>query len=262
MRERTQMIWRTYRTKGKKKGRKGLKGLLLAGILLAGIAGGGSRALARETPDLDGTGSLTGTMLHEGEPVGGGTLTLYQAGEIAEPEGEAGYRYVLTDDFAGSEASLEDLEDASLAGLLAEYAYGQELSGVTIAIGADGVWTAEGLSMGLYLVVQYQPADGYEAISPFLVSLPGYDEASGSWIYDVDAQPKMEPVTAETPVTPEPSDEPEEETPVKKDPQLPQTGQLNWPVPVLALAGLILFAVGSRISRKDREDQEGQTCEA
>lgn len=255
MKEKRQTIWDRCRQKT----RKILPAALSAGMLLAGIAGGGMQARAQEAPDLERTGSISGTMLHQGEPVGGGALTLYRAGEIAGPEGEEGYRYVLTEDFAESDASLEDLEDASLAGELAEYAYGQELQGITVAIGSDGAWTADGLSMGLYLVVQYQAADGYEPISPFLVSLPGYDETSGSWIYEVSAQPKMEAVTAETQVT---TDEPEDEPPVKKDSQLPQTGQLNWPVPVLALAGLILFAIGSRLRRKDRQASEGQTCEA
>lgn len=259
MKEKRQTIWDRCRQKT----RKILPAALSAGMLLAGIAGGGMQARAQEPPDLGRTGSISGTMLHQGEPVGGGALTLYQAGEIAGPEGEEGYRYVLTEDFAESEASLEDLEDASLAGELAEYAYGKELEGTTVAIGEDGVWTAEELSMGLYLVVQYQAADGYEPISPFLVSLPGYDDTSGSWIYEVSAQPKMEPVTAVTPVVPEDPEDPEE--PVKKDPpigKLPQTGQLNWPVPALALAGLILFAIGSRLRRKDRQASEGQTCEA
>ena len=32
--------------------------------------------------------------------------------------------------------------------------------------------------------------------------------------------------------------------------RLPQTGQLNWPVPVLALAGLALVAVGVWLTRR------------
>ena len=33
--------------------------------------------------------------------------------------------------------------------------------------------------------------------------------------------------------------------------KLPQTGQLWWPVPVLALAGLVLVAIGLRLRKKD-----------
>ena len=35
---------------------------------------------------------------------------------------------------------------------------------------------------------------------------------------------------------------------------LPQTGQLNWPVPVLAGGGIALVAVGLWLSRKRRHD--------
>ena len=33
---------------------------------------------------------------------------------------------------------------------------------------------------------------------------------------------------------------------------MPQTGQLNWPVPVLAVSGVVLFAFGWALDRKYR----------
>ena len=38
-------------------------------------------------------------------------------------------------------------------------------------------------------------------------------------------------------------------------PRLPQTGQLNWPVPVLAVAGLLLVVLGVGIYRRGRKEQ-------
>ncbi|MCD7821787.1 MAG: hypothetical protein LUG64_06230, partial [Clostridiales bacterium] len=35
--------------------------------------------------------------------------------------------------------------------------------------------------------------------------------------------------------------------------KLPQTGQLNWPVPVLAVSGVVLFALGWGLSRSGRK---------
>lgn len=32
---------------------------------------------------------------------------------------------------------------------------------------------------------------------------------------------------------------------------LPQTGQLNWPVPVLAVSGVLLFAAGWVLNKKE-----------
>jgi LPXTG-motif cell wall-anchored protein len=40
--------------------------------------------------------------------------------------------------------------------------------------------------------------------------------------------------------------------------KLPQTGQLNWPVPVLAMAGFLLMALGYRLRREDK-DAEHET---
>ena len=56
----------------------------------------------------------------------------------------------------------------------------------------------------------------------------------GHYRYDIDAAGKFKP-------TPKPDTPDKPNTPGS---HLPQTGQLNWPVPVLAGAGLVLFALG------------------
>lgn len=68
---------------------------------------------------------------------------------------------------------------------------------------------------------------------------------STGWIYDVDASPK---VGATVPSTPDEPDTPD-------TPSLPQTGQLNWPVPVLACSGILLFAAGWCLNRKGKKEQ-------
>ena len=37
-------------------------------------------------------------------------------------------------------------------------------------------------------------------------------------------------------------------------PVLPQTGQLNWPVPVLACSGVLLFAAGWVLNRQGKKE--------
>lgn len=118
-----------------------------------------------------------------------------------------------------------------------------------------------GLKLGLYLVVQKEAdvADGYYAMKPFLVTIPGTD-ANGKWIYDVlGAEPKMQPITKpNTPTPPQnnPSTTtttttpPTPTTPIVPSGPLPQTGQLNWPVPVIAIIGLCFMIVGFYIDRK------------
>lgn len=249
---------------------------------------------AHPAPDLSREdGSIYAAMNYDGQPVGGGSLTLYRVGDVQESDGD--YSFVLTEEFAGGSALLPDNEVkrygegegeisySDLAADLAAHASANGLSGTTVTIGNDGKIEFTGLKMGLYLIVQNTPADGFEAISPFLVSLPMYmevyNEESGeteeSYIYQVNVESKMSELTKKPePTTPEggsdpapgthtdtPVDTPEDTTtvttdtnvdttviptvPAVPDPgQLPQTGQLNWPVPVLAALGLCLILAG------------------
>lgn len=189
--------------------------------------------MAHDVPDLTKTGSVTITMRHGDGVIPGGTLTIFRVGEVREDDGN--YSFVLTGDFAGSGVSLEDIQSASLPDALAKYAGEKGLTGVTEKIDENANGKFSGLEPGLYLVVQYKAAEGYNPANPFLVSLPGME--NGIYIYDVDASPKLDPIT-EKPTQPpaEPSG--------PKDPTLPQTGQMNWPVPVLVMGGLFLFVLG------------------
>ena len=196
-------------------------------------------AYAHDVPDSTETGTVSGTMLYNEEAVGGGTLTFYKAGDVAEDDGN--YSFALTEAFAGSGVSLDDLTDKTLAATLAAYAESKGLSGTTISIGSNGAWSAEGLELGLYLIVQYDPADGFEAISPFIVSVPMYDEDTDSYIYDVNAQPKLETLT-QAEVTTTQTDTPKEDS-------LPYTGQLLWPIPIMAVLGAVLLLAGIKLRR-------------
>lgn len=205
----------------------------------------GVTAYAHETPDVSKTGSISVAMTHDGEAVPGGTLTLYQVGEIAADNGN--YSFVLTGRFRASGVSLEDISSAELAESLAAYASANGLTGIEVEIGEDGTAVANTLPLGLYLAVQTEAAGGYEPVEPFLASVPMY--ADGNYQYDVDATPKMSLLQVKTP---EPS------APVPAEPTLPQTGQLNWPVPVLAVAGLCLFALGWLLRFKGKENGYAQ----
>lgn len=210
---------------------------------------------AHEVPDSSKTGSIAVTMLYEGKPVAGGTLTLYRVGEISEDDGN--YSFVLTGDFTESGASLEDISSTTLASDLAAYVSDNSLAGTKVAISSNGTVTIPGLELGLYLVVQTQASRGYKAVSPFLVSVPMLED--GSYLYDVDATPKLEALTKTPPRTPS------SETPSTENPStpvttttvstaiLPQTGQLNWPVPALAVSGLCLFLAGWALRLGKRE---------
>lgn len=191
-------------------------------------------------PDLSRTGSVSAVMTYDGHAVGGGSLIFWKAGDVLEENGN--YRFALTEEFAASGLSLADPKDDVVASDLADYAKEAGLSGTSVSIGEDGVVQLENLQPGLYLIAQQDSADGFEPIAPFLVSMPMYE--NGDYVYEVDAQPKLGTLTKFVTPSREPSGKPV--SPVEKKPpiKLPQTGQLNWPVPVMTVSGMMLFFGG------------------
>ncbi len=200
-------------------------------------------AYAHAAPDLTRRGSITITVQDGGDGIPGGTLTLYRVGEVAEDNGS--YYFVPTANFAGCGESFENLEASTeLAERLTEYASANQIVGIaTREIGADGTILFSDLELGLYLLVQDEAAAGYEKLAPWLVSVPYlWNE---EYLYDVSANPKTELEKEPEPTEPEPTE----------PPKLPQTGQLWWPVPVLACGGLMLLALGTAWNRR-REANE------
>ena len=201
-------------------------------------------ASAHPVPEPGRKGSVTVSMQFDGEAVPGGELTLYRVGEVSEDDGN--YTFVPTGEFIrwgsdfGTLASAE--QTAQTAHSLRYFALRNGITGTTKGIGTDGKVTFSNLEQGLYLLVQTRPATGFSRVNPFLVSIPY--EQDGEYLYDVDARAKTELEQEPTPTKP----------PEKPGGKLPQTGQLNWPVPVLAAAGLVLFAIGWGIRfRRKRE---------
>lgn len=200
--------------------------LLLALMLLGSLA---ISVSARELPDLTKTGSISITMKYGGEPIPGGELTLYRVG--VPEEYDSNYYFVPTAEFSGCVKSFDNIGSESLAKKLADYAK-EEWKIESIAVGKSGTVKFSDLAVGLYLVVQSKETEGFVSIDPFLVSVPRH--LDGKYVYDIDGTSKMDRIKKVTEPTkpPRPSDE------------LPQTGQLNWPVPMLTSGGLLLFALG------------------
>ncbi len=203
-------------------------------------------AYAHDVPDLDRLGSITVTTRKADAPVQGGSLRLYRVGEVAEADGN--YFFRLTGDFASCGESLEHLEAAGdLAARLYSFARQESLTGLAEKeLGPEGTATFANLPVGLYLVTQPQAAAGYEPLAPFLVTLPYLD--NGTYQYDLSALPKPELEQEPQPTVP-PTTKPE------PDPDLPLTGQLWWPVPVLACGGLLLFIVGLVLKRRPEDNE-------
>ena len=213
-------------------------------------------ASAHAVPDdtKSGSCSITVTMRRNDTLVPGGSLTLYRVGEVREHDGD--YTFQPTGDFAACGESFEDLRSPDqIASRLAEYALKNNANGTTKRIDSrTATVTFDNLEFGLYLLVQYQAASGYYNVSPFLVSVPYLE--NDAYLYRVDASPKVTPTPKPgdskpptnpsqptDPTTPtNPTNPTNPTTPGK--PTLPYTGQLNWPIPVLVVLGLVLFSAG------------------
>lgn len=274
--------------------RKRLAAVLAALTLLVWCA---APAFALEVVDLSRTGSIKVSLYDSetSEAVGGGTLTLYRVAKVQKDN--ANLSFVYTNGFEDCGVELGDLSEGELAGRLAEKIAATAES-TTVEISDFGVAEFGDLEVGLYLVVQTTAAENYNVINPFLVSVP--IQENGSYVYDVDALPKVgtaakkTPEPPDTPDTPDTPDKPDEENPntpaapgpdnpdgwvlgangekIYLNPEapspdnpnghvmgahgLPQTGQLNWPIPVLAVTGVVLVAAGIKLKKGTRKDEK------
>lgn len=228
------------------------------------------------------TGSLTVQMRDQetGKAISGGNLVVYQ---VAKLDSAKKFQYTsdfakMSQDIAGM--SQNEIMAASFASRLANYVSSKSLSAQMAEISSSGDASISLESNAVYLVVQTTSAAGYEKINPFCLVLPY--KIDGQTVNNIVAQPKdaqktpSKPATPNTPSTPSSSNSSNRKVSSKpqypgtptitakkktnksgsktptgstvptlpQTPRLPQTGQLNWPIPLLALAGLTLFVWG------------------
>jgi hypothetical protein len=223
---------------------KKLSVLLLTFVLFLSVT---VTAYSHEIPDPDRSGSITFLMDYNESPLLDGSLTMYMVGEVAEEDGN--FSFALIPELQDSGISMEDLSDAELAEQLALVAAQKSLPGITTTI-EQGKAVFSDVAPGLYVVTQAEEeaSEGFAPIHPFLSSLPRWE--NGSYVYDMTAEPKVSlEIKPDEPDEPPEPDEPDE-------PYLPQTGQLYWPVPLLAIGGLMLFAIGWFLCFGKRDDHE------
>ena len=261
----------------------GLVLLLLSMSLAVFVSGAPSLAAAKGSISLDLRDPL------DAGAIDGACFNLYAVAEPAPAAAQESLVYTAAFQACGIELPAELAVD--YAQLLADYATDQELAAADRQTSEAGRLCFSGLAAGLYLLVQEGRVAGYYEASPFLVLLPAPD-AAGRMSFALEAYPKIERKADPEPPAPqetepeltspavtdplpeaEPSDPPEREKipqPVKTDPPDPeeprliQTGQVNWPVPLLATAGLLLFAYGWPVlfAKKDAGGMTGRPVAA
>lgn len=216
----------------------------------------------------------------------GGELTVYRVAEVQRKNGNLSFEYC--GDFDGCAIELGDLTDSTLAGQLQEF-LPANAEGIVQAVSNDGNVVFDDLELGLYLVVQTKASNGYKPVNSFLVSLPMAEDGQWNYEVDASPkvgaytlEPETPPSPPDTPDKPDKPDTPDTpENPDNPDNPvapgtpdnpvapgspdnpvlpghpnnpvmngLPQTGQLNWPIPVMAISGMLLFAFGWATDRK------------
>jgi hypothetical protein len=194
---------------------------------------------ALDTPQERDDCSIEVLVRYAGENVQGGSLTAVRVGYVAQENGDWFFFQELTG------VKLKDITSPDAPAAQWEFYESNRnvLYSQTKAVeGAPVLF--EGLQTGLYLIFQEEAAPGFSPMSPFLVSVPYLED--GEYQYHVTAVQK-----SELEREPEPSAPP----PTEPDPSLPQTGQTNWPIPVMAASGLTLIVIGCllRFGKKPEE---------
>ena len=205
----------------------------------------------REFPDLDKTGSITASFTYYDKdsgntlPVAGGnSVGLFK---VADVEVHNGFIFVVDPRFASAgeiPATSEELDSVNieLAGKMAKIAADYDFDIAPVEMDSDGTASFSDLEVGLYLVMQAKQGTGDSnfVIAPFLVSIP-YRNPDGSLTYDVNAQTKPIGIAWIPPESPDDPDKPK---------NLPQTGQLWWPVLALGAAGAAFIIAGAAIKHR------------
>lgn len=217
--------------------------------------------------DSSNQGSICVSLLDptDGSAINAASFNLYALAEPAQIKGEDTFLYTAAFENCGIEINLEQAD--ALAENMTNYAEDRQIAATSRKFSENGRVCFSGLAAGLYLLVQEGSVAGYYPASPFLVSLPLL-KADGSTTYKLEAKPKIEKADIPEPEAPAETEPPAEpEPPALPDPEagrLIQTGQLNWPIPVLAAGGFILFSYGWPVffKKEEKENDEDKKNQA
>ncbi|MFR5875106.1 MAG: hypothetical protein ACLUFN_01305 [Eubacterium sp.] len=203
-------------------------------------------AFADELPDLSVKGTITISMKKDGKAVPGGEFEIYYIANIAESKGSL--KYVFTENFKNCGLSLDNIESDRFASDLESYIKSNKFNGVKNSVDNNGIARFNQLEAGIYFVIQNEAAKGYSKANSFTVSLPVCED--GKYNYTVNASPKFSfsdsKFNTETTAT---TAKPSKPT----DINLPKTGQLNLPIPILTVSGICLLVLGVLIRSSGRK---------
>lgn len=189
--------------------------------------------------DAEETGSLT-LQCHIKDEEGahyfaGDTYAILPVADLVLDEGNA--TYVMREDFVSFDCDWNELSASQLKDMAEEMAEVADFSNaMRVDTDDEGVAYFESLAPALYLIDRVETTEENEvySVDPMLISVPSFSD--NAWEYNVVTTPKFSEVTP----VPEETETPDEE--------LPATGQLKWPVPLLAIGGVVFIGVGLFLS--------------
>ncbi len=209
---------------------KRITALLIALALLAGLP---VSAFAHDYVDLDRMGSITLNLKYDGAFITGGRFTCVRVADVIEVDGNYCYQMLLEKQIYTDAESIPSAEYIYTDIVLNNTSFFEDYK--ITHTNSNGMVTFRSLVPGLYLMINATAIPGYNQMNPFLISLPYLE--NGTYVYDVDAA-----VKSELEKEPEPTSTTAPTSPTS--PKLPQTGQLTWPIPVMASIGMLLIAIG------------------
>lgn len=154
----------------------------------------GDGVSSSSTPLYEKKGNLKISLPDIGEKVdrSGVEFSLSKVADIVNGE------FVMLESYEDSGIDLNDLENANDLEIAANVLKKVAVTEQTLVTNAFGVCKAKDLDIGVYLVYASNIA-GYDDITPFLVSVPVWDEAEKVMSFDVEVIPKHTPVCVKKP---------------------------------------------------------------
>lgn len=194
--------------------------MAIALFLLLGLAVPASAA------DAD-VGSLELKVEYRDKKITGGDLIAVRVGYV-DPENQV-FRKVTSHD------EIKDIGTAAAVTQMQNFYTANKSTYSFLTYKAEvknGIAKFTGIPRGLYLIHQETAAEGYNKLASFLVTLPYKGSMEVSVRTKTELEREAEPVTGSS------------RPPSSGNQKLPQTGQLTWPIPWMAAAGMLLFAFG------------------
>lgn len=207
-------------------------------------------ASAEPLVDMNARGSITVNLVYQKKPLEGMKLTCIQVGKLVEEDNEYFYESLFSRDIFTTKSIHNPKNPEKMLKLVEN----SNRRGITKKANKHGVVKFEDLKPGLYLIYQREPytKDGKTyTIQPFFVTIP----LDGK--YDVEAKCKLG-IDASCPDHNKPVCPPSKPSGTGKPyypvTRLPQTGQLSWPIPVMAISGMVFFGLGWWLCFGKRKD--------